>query len=393
MKAQRESVPLTASEIARPSFLSSWTDRLHRLTSRLIGDPRFQKWAAAFPLTRPFARRSANRLFDICAGFVYSQVLYASVRCGLFDALAEGPLAITDLARAIELPPEATRRLVDAATALGLTARRSGDRVGLGQLGAAMLGNPGIARMVEHHAMLYRDLADPLPLLRGEVKDTELSRYWAYARSSEPSALHERQVAAYSDLMAASQNMIAQEVLSAYSIRRHRGLLDAGGGQGAFISAAAEHAPDMRLMLFDLPPVAERARRYLAGRGLGDRVEVVGGNLFSDSIPTGCDLISLIRIVHDHDDEEALAILRAVHRALPADGTLLVAEPMARTRGSEAMGDAYFGFYLMAMGSGRPRSAQELSSLLEAAGFVQPRLIATHQPLLTRVMIAKASQS
>ena len=42
--------------------------------------------------------------------------------------------------------------------------------------------------------------------------------------------------------------------------------------------------------------------------------------------------------------------------ALPADGTLLLAEPMAGSRGAEPVGDAYFGFYLLAMGSGRPRT-------------------------------------
>ncbi len=48
---------------------------------------------------------------------------------------------------------------------------------------------------------------------------------------------------------------------------------------------------------------------------------------------------------------------RRAHDALPPGGTLLIAEPMAGTPGAEAMGDAYFGLYLWAMGSGRPRSA------------------------------------
>ena len=43
-----------------------------------------------FPLTRPIARRRARELFDLCAGFVYSQVLLACVRLRLFEILAEG---------------------------------------------------------------------------------------------------------------------------------------------------------------------------------------------------------------------------------------------------------------------------------------------------------------
>ncbi|MEQ8663270.1 MAG: methyltransferase, partial [Gammaproteobacteria bacterium] len=50
----------------------------------------------------------------------------------------------------------------------------------------------------------------------------------------------------------------------------------------------------------------------------------------------------------------------------------------------------YFGFYLLAMGSGRARTADELAALLGAAGFARPRLLPTRQPLQVRVMIATA---
>ena len=57
----------------------------------LLSSRRFQRFAAAFPLTRPIARRRAAALFDLCAGFAYSQVLQACVQLRLFDALLDGP--------------------------------------------------------------------------------------------------------------------------------------------------------------------------------------------------------------------------------------------------------------------------------------------------------------
>ena len=106
-------------------------------------------------------------------------------------------------------------------------------------------------------------------------------------------------------------------------------------------------------------------------------------------MPKGADVASLIRVIHDHDDAAAMTILRAVHEALPPSGTLLLAEPMAGTHGAEAMGDAYFGFYLLAMGRGRPRSATELAAMLEAAGFNAVRQVATRLPLQTRLLVAR----
>ena len=53
------------------------------------------------------------------------------------------------------------------------------------------------------------------------------------------------------------------------------------------------------------------------------------------------------------------------------------------------MGDAYFGLYLWAMGSGRPRTADELKAMLRTAGFTRIREAGTAQPLLTRVLVAE----
>ena len=98
--------------------------------------------------------------------------------------------------------------------------------------------------------------------------------------------------------------------------------------------------------------------------------------------------MTLIRVIHDHDDASVLQILRAAHAALPSDGRLLIAEPMADTPGAETVGDAYFGFYLLAMGRGRPRSPARIAELLLAAGFAKPRLIPTSMPLQTSVLVA-----
>jgi demethylspheroidene O-methyltransferase len=61
---------------------------------------------------------------------------------------------------------------------------------------------------------------------------------------------------------------------------------------------------------------------------------------------------------------------------------------MAGTPGAEPVGDAYFGFYLLAMGSGRPRRAEELHAMLRQAGFAASRERATRRPLLTRLIVA-----
>lgn len=372
-----------ARVVARPASPPSIIDRLYAWRDQLLASPRFQCFSASFPLTRPIAHRQAQALFDLCAGFVYSQVLSACVEIDLFRRLRE-PQTSDQLARDLDIPMERLARLLDAAVSLRLLSQRSGGRYGLGLLGAAMNGNPGIAAMVDHHALLYRDLQDPVGLLRDAKRPNELATFWGYATAKDSTALGAADVAPYSSLMARSQSFIADDVLEAYRFDRHTCLMDVGGGEGAFIAAAAVKYPKLKLMLFDLPAVAARAGQRLAGLDVG----IHGGSFIDDALPRGADIISLVRVLHDHDDDVALRLLRAVHDALPPDGKLIVAEPMAGISGSQQVGSAYFGFYLMAMGSGRARTFAEINTMLALAGFAAPQKLRTRQPMLVSAVIA-----
>jgi demethylspheroidene O-methyltransferase len=368
-------------------------DRLFALRDRLLLDPHFHRWSFALPGVRHLARRETRALFDICAGFVYTQVLLACVRLDLFGLLRAGPLTLDEIAARTGLPAASAERLLQAAVSLRLADRRSAGRYGLGVLGAAVAGNPGIAAMVEHHATLYADLFDPVALLGADKPSTQMSAYWPYAGAAGPGALADNDVAAYTALMATSQAMVAAEILDAYDFTRHCRLLDIGGGDGTFLSAVAKRAPNLELRLFDLPPVAARAQIRLDSEGLGSRAIASGGDFYAHPLPIGADVITLVRVLFDHDDTSAAKILRAVHAALPKDGTLLIAEPMSGTSGAEPIGDAYFNFYLLAMGRGRSRTPADFTRLLDATGFAAPRLVATRNPLLTRLIAAQPKKS
>ena len=123
--------PATAANLARGlrgAAPPSWRERFLSARDRLFGNPAFRRWAAATPLLRGIARRRARAVFDLTAGFVYSQVLQACVRLRLFDLLAEGPQSVAALAPRLGLSEEATRRLLAGAAALELVTPRAGHR-------------------------------------------------------------------------------------------------------------------------------------------------------------------------------------------------------------------------------------------------------------------------
>ena len=352
----------------------------------LLANPRFQAFAARFFLTRGITRKRAAQVFDLCAGFVYSQVLQACVTSGLFDFLRQGPRDLHDIAHMLKLEDEPALRLLRAAVAIGLLEKRGAHSFGLGQHGAALLGNAGALAMVEHHHLLYADLADPLALLRGETFPTRLQQFWAYARNPDRAEAGESAVAPYSKLMSDSQTLVRRDILDALDLGDVSRLVDIGGGEGAFAAEAATRWPKLAVGVFDLPAVAARADVRFASLGLAERARGHGGDFYADALPAGADVYSLVRVLHDHDDDKAKLLLAKIYAALPPRGRLIIAEPMAGTPGAEAMGDAYFGLYLFAMGSGRPRPASEIEGMAKAAGFAATRRIPTPRPLLVSMI-------
>ncbi|MEL6336208.1 MAG: methyltransferase [Pseudomonadota bacterium] len=332
-------------------------------------------------------------------------MLAAVVRLEVLERLATGPLTAAEAAQDTPLDAPAMTRLLEAAAALDLVEPAAplegAQRWRLAGLGAALRGNPGAVAMIRHHDMLYRDLADPVAAMAhrgagpGETV-AETARFWAYAR--DPGGREKlaqtfgaEAVADYSALMAASQQFIAEDVLDRLPLRSMTTLLDIGGGEGAFLAAAAARAPHLRLGLVDLPAVAERARHRFATLGLAERSSVVGGDFFTDRLPFaeegGAQAVSLVRVLYDHDDAEAVDILRRARDVMAPGGRLIIAEPMADLPGAKRVG-AYFALYLQAMGSGQLRSPRALAALATRAGFRGARAASTARPILTGLVTA-----
>ncbi|AWW48410.1 methyltransferase [Polynucleobacter paneuropaeus] len=365
-------------------------DRLYIYKDKLIANSRFQNTVAKIPFLRGIAKKRANQLFDVMAGFVYTQILLACIRLNIFNQLKDGPLTLESIKNECGLERAPLKQLLDAAVSIHLLEIRANHKYGLGKLGAPLVGNSALAAMIEHHSVLYEDLRDPLLLLSGKLKSKKLEKFWPYVSNDledQESLKDQERVKDYSDLMSASLPLVADQVLGAYDFSRHRCLLDIGGGQGTFLKRVHLQSPQLERMLFDLPGVANLAELNFSASSENQSIKVFGGDFFKDELPSGADLITLIRVIFDHDDERVKILLRSIFRALSPGGKLLIAEPMAETPDHPPMGHAYFGFYLMAMGRGRPRTVEEIGQLALEAGFKSVEILPSDMPINAQVLL------
>ncbi len=355
------------------------------MLSRWMSSPRFAARALAFWPTRFVARRRASELFDLISGFVYSQVLHAAVRLRLFETLRT-PSTLTTVSSKTGLSEAAASRLLRATTALDLTTELPAGHYGLGRLGAVLAGDSGLQALIQHHDMLYRDLTEPTQLFVANQRTT-LGDYWAYSRSNQTISDHSSaaQVSDYSGLMAASQPMISAQILDSYDFTAHSQVMDIGGGTGRFLLALRQRYPQLQLTLFDLAAVVAVSDQSQLD---AQQIQLQSGDFLHDPLPGAADLITLVRILHDHNDEAVAVLLQRIFDVLPDNGTLLIAEPMSDARHTRRVGEAYFNMYFLAMGKGDPRTVGRLRTMLQRTGFCEVRVRSTTLPLICTVITA-----
>ena len=353
--------------------------------NRLMAARGFQKWAAKSPLTRRIVRHEGEAMFDLLAGFCHSQVLSALVQLEILQKLMRGPLDAQTLALDAQMPLERMQILLRAGVALGVLKSKRAGRFGLSRTGAALVGVPGLSQMIAHHDVLYRDLSDPVAFFRGEV-ETELAGFWPYVFGGNMDA---DVAATYSDLMAQSQLLVADDTLAAVNFSGVKKLMDIGGGSGAFLTAVGSVYSDLELMLFDLPEVAPSAAQRFEVESMTPRAQIMSGSFREDKLPEGADAISLIRVLYDHSDETVTDLLAKCYAALPSGGRLIISEPMTGGVQPTRAGDAYFALYTLAMRTGRTRSAYEVKSLCHAAGFEDVKSPAPRRAFVTSCVEAR----
>jgi hypothetical protein len=137
--------------------------------------------------------------------------------------------------------------------------------------------------------------------------------------------------------------------------------------------------PALRGVLFDLPRVAEGAQRQLVAAGLTGRYTVVAGDFF-EAVPAGGDAYLLKHVIHDWDDAHSIAILRNCHRAMTAQGRLLIVEGVYPARIDQSVTSrsaAANDVNMLVCTGGRQRAEAEFRALFEAGGFKLTRIIPT----------------
>ncbi|MFI7631050.1 methyltransferase [Microbispora rosea] len=319
---------------------------------------------------RPRGLAGYATLSRMAFGYQSSQILYAAVRLGVPDLLAEGPAPVTRLAESTGSDPHALGRLLRALVVLGVVEEGEPGWFGLTEQGQPLRADHPWSMRSSLLLLGDPDTWRAWGALTDSVRTGEAAWDHAHGRPLfDHLARHPELSAVFNRAMHEGTERIAPALPRAYDFGRAHTVVDIGGGNGALLAAVLAATPGLKGVLFDTADGVAGAAEELRRAGLSDRCSIEAGDFF-EAVPEG-DVMLIKGVLHDWDDRRCIAILRSCRRSIAADGRLLVLEPvMPSGLGTpEAAGAVMSDVAMLVYTGGRERGMTEFRDLLAAAGF------------------------
>jgi C-methyltransferase len=317
------------------------------------------------------------RLLQVREGLITHQALAAVASLGVADSLKDGPRAIADLARDLNVHEAALYRTLRLLASQDIFEETTSRTFGNTELSRFLCsGVPGSVRSLfifwgsEFYYPPFGELL--YSIQTGVPARTKLKGVdgFEYLRQRPDLAR------IFDDAMTNLSELTGPLIAKAYDFAVWESLMDVGGGNGILLSHILERHATLRGVLADQPHVLERARQrgFLNGQ-LQARTTLQACDFFEE-IPSGCRAYLMKSVIHDWDDEPARRILLNCRNAVPRDGVLLLVELVLSEENRPSLANV-IDLAMLVLTGGRERTAREYAELLAATGFSLDRVVPT----------------
>ena len=301
-----------------------------------------------------------------------------AAKLGIADLLKDSPKSCDELATATGTNAPSLYRVLRALASLGVFAETQPNHFTLTPLAACLQSDtPNSVRacVIMQGEVNYQAWGEFMHSVQTGGSSFEhiygMNLYEYLAQNPESAKI-------FDDAMTNLSVIQSAAIAASYDFSSIQTLVDIAGGQGLLIASILKSNPTLKGVLFDQPPVIERAKRFLEAEGVLERCQLAAGNFF-ESVPEGGDAYILKYIIHDWDDERAIAILKQCHKVMPANGKILVAEQVIPPANEPFMGKLLDLQMLVMTDGGRERTEAEYRALFEKAGFKLTRIVPTQR--------------
>jgi predicted O-methyltransferase YrrM len=309
-----------------------------------------------------------EKLLELAGGFRFLAVVGAAAELNLFTRLGEESLSAEAIAVRLGANLRGMTALLDALAALGMLSKEGEKYSVPAELRPWLIeGAPGTALPMIWHQMSLIRLWSQLAWV---VRSGEPAVRQASIRGADADR------AAFIAAMHSVSGPFADELIARLGPPQFEHLLDVGGASGTWTLAFLRAVPRATATIFDLPDAIEQARARIAACGMADRIRLVSGDFYDDSLPDGADLAWVSAIAHQHAREDNCALFAKVGEALVPGGRIMVRDiVMEPNRVAPREGALFAINMLVATASGGTFTFDEFREDLEASGFGNVELL------------------
>jgi hypothetical protein len=310
-----------------------------------------------------------------------SRCLHVVAELGVADALGDQPQSTEALAKATSTQPQALYRVLRLLASLGIFEWRNGT-----------WNHTESSRFLRsNHPESLRDYVRMLglPVFWSALEDLEHSLRTgecAFAKRHPEGvfaylAKHPDESRIFDSAMTSKSHRDIAAILPAYGFSQFATIADIAGGRGHLLRAILKSSPKTQGILFDQPHVvAEVAPED------GEKLTVIGGNFFTDSMPKA-DAYLLMNIIHDWPDAESIKILSAIRRAMSKRARVLIIETVVPDAPGPHLSKE-LDIAMMAIPGGMERTQEEYASLATKCALRLERMVETQSPYSVLEMVA-----
>jgi ubiquinone/menaquinone biosynthesis C-methylase UbiE len=264
------------------------------------------------------ASHKVEWLLSLGTSFQASQVLFESVRLGLFDLLGGAWLPADGIARSLSLAPAAVERLLRVLLEMGILAKKGPcyRNTALSKKYLCAVSSFYIGDFFMHRQSLQQPWSELKASLRNNfMVHPDRNRLADYPR----------QLKKFTGAMDALGRLKSEQIMAHLALADTERMLDLGGGIGTYAVNFSTRYPHLQAVVFDLPDVVRLARRNVLKAGLQKRVSAVAGECLSDPLPLGpFDLVFISNLLHIYNEADCKRIVKKAASVLAKGGTLVV---------------------------------------------------------------------
>jgi len=315
-----------------------------------------------------------DHILRIASGYGVSKAFLSAVGFGFYTRLADGPMTLDEVMSEYGLQRRPAMDFLDLLVSVDLLGREGdGERARYHntEATAAFLdrNKPGyIGGIIElwnqRNYRFWADITEAIQTGKAQNETKHAGTPFFETLYSEPARLE-----AFMEAMNGSSIRNFETFARVFPFARFRTLADIGGADALLSRCVAAAHPHLRCKSFDLPIVTDIANRKISAAGLGDQIEAVAGNFFTDPLPQA-EIITMGMILHDWSLERKKLLVRKAYDALPEGGAFVAIEALI----DDARRANTFGLFmslnmLMEFGDAFDFSGEEFVAWCREAGF------------------------